>query len=350
VTPGLAAYLSGPEAAGLLLLDGSGGVTLADGRAEDLLGRSAAQIGADWPELRRRLEAEAGDGGLWRRPSARVAAEVPVDGGSRRLVFDIARVAGSGGSGYLVRLRLEAEAEAIAQDLRLASQMHTLSRLYRSIAHDLRGPLNTMVVNLELLTDSVAPGATGDQLEDRRRRYVRVMKDETMRMVRYVKAFLAGVAPPVYGERDVDLAAELTEAAEFAGAQARRQGVDLDVELPADELQVRGSADDLRQVVLALLTNALEAQPDGGWVGLGGERENGAVRVWVEDEGPGIPPGVEGHLFEPGFSTRPDARGMGLAVARAIARRHGGDLRLDEAPGDGSRFVLELPAARSEEG
>jgi signal transduction histidine kinase len=113
---------------------------------------------------------------------------------------------------------------------------------------------------------------------------------------------------------------------------------------------VRGSADDLRQAILALLTNALEAQPEGGWVVVGGERQGDRVRVWVDDGGPGLAREVAERVFEPGFTTRPPARGMGLSVARATARRHGGDLRLEEPPDeDGSRFVLELPAGRGEE-
>ncbi|HEX2164813.1 MAG TPA: HAMP domain-containing sensor histidine kinase, partial [Thermoanaerobaculia bacterium] len=268
-------------------------------------------------------------------------------GEARRVEVRVRRV---DGQGHLLLVRDGDAAENAAFDLRLASQMHTLSRLYRAMAHDLRGPLNTMVVNLELLADAVSPGATAPHAE-RLPRYVRVMKDETHRLTRYLNAFLAGVAPPVYPERDVDLAREVPEAVEMVAATARRQEVDLDLELPDGELRVHGSAEDLRQALLALLAHAVDGLPDGGAVIVGGKREHGTVRLWIEN---GEDEGFDSEaarraLDDTGARQRPEQGALGLAVARATARRLGGDLEVVETPDDGFRFELVLPAARTEE-
>jgi signal transduction histidine kinase len=344
VTTGWAEHLAPADEPGVVLVDETGAVALCDPRAEAVLGRDRSALRADWPALKRRLEAAGGDD-LWRRDDSALSAELPVGDDARRVDVRVRRV---DGGGHLLLLRDGGAAESAAYDQRLASQMHTLSRLYRAMAHDLRGPLNTMVVNLELLADAVSPGATGPQVE-RLPRYVRVMRDETHRLTRYLNAFLAGVAPPVYAERDVDLAREVPDVVEFVGAQARRQDVALDVDLPDGELRVHGSAEDLRQALLALLTHVLEQVPKGATLVIGGEREDERVRLWIEGED-NVDLTASRHELE-GGGRRPGAAngGVRLAVARATARRVGGDLRLVETPDEGFRFELEMPAARSEE-
>jgi signal transduction histidine kinase len=344
VTTGWAEHLAPADEPGVVLVDASGALTLSDPRAEAVLGRDGDALRSDWPALKRRLEAAAGDD-LWRRADTALSAELPVGADARRIEVHVRRV---NGGGHLLLLRDGGAAEAAAFDQRLASQMHTLSRLYRAMAHDLRGPLNTMVVNLELLSDAVSPSASGPQVE-RLPRYVRVMREETYRLTRYLNAFLAGVAPPVYAERDVDLAREVPDVVEFVAAQARRQEVELDVDLPDGELRVHGSAEDLRQALLALLTHVVEQVPKGATVVIGGERDGARVRLWIEGEEV-LDLAASRRALEAGGRRSAAPIGMvGLVVAQATARRGGGDLRLIETPDEGFRFELDLPAARSEE-
>lgn len=343
MTTGWAEHLAPADEPGVVFLDESGAVVLSDPRAEGVFARDAARLRDDWPALRRRLDAAAGDD-LWRREAGAVTTELPVGGGARRIDVRVRRLAGRG---HLLLVRDAAAAEAAAFDRRLAGQMHTLSRLYRAMAHDLRGPLNTMVVNLELLADAVSPGATGPQVE-RLPRYVRVMKDETYRLTRYLNAFLSGVAPPVYDERDVDLVREAADVAEFVGAQARRREVEIDVDLPDGPLRVRGSAEDLRQALLALLTHALDQVPQGDSLVVDGERDGDRVRLWVESE-EGFDVETARRALEDGAAGGTGGAALGLAVARATARRLGGELRFVEGSDEGPRFELELPAAPTEE-
>lgn len=343
MTTGWAEHLTPADEAGVVLIDESGAVALCDPRAEAVLGRDSDTLRSEWPALKRRLEATAGDD-LWRRGDSVLSTELPVGADARRIDVRVRRV---DGCGHLLLVRDAGAAESAAFDQRLASQMHTLSRLYRAMAHDLRGPLNTMVVNLELLSDAVSPGASAPQVE-RLPRYVRVMRDETQRLTRYLNAFLSGVAPPVYAERDVDLAREVPDVVEFVSAQARRQEVEIDVDLDG-ELRVHGSAEDLRQALLALLTHVLEQVPKGSTVVIGGEREDDRVRLWIESEDGLDPETTRRALDGDGDRTGSPAGGVRLAVARATARRVGGELRLVETPDEGFHVELELPAARTEE-
>lgn len=335
---------------GLLLIGEDGELDLASDQAAALLGLDEGEQHAQWRQLRDRI-ADASGIDVWRseRP-AEAELAVDVDGEGRRLTFDILPVDEDDCHGHIVLVRDAGEAKAVERDRRMASQMRSLSRLYRSMAHDLRAPLNAMVVNLELLQDAVAPGASGENLDERRRRYARVLKEEMERLNRYLQAFLTQTAPESEGDRRLDLRQQLADLVQFVEPQAKKQKVELDPELPDRQAWVYGSADQLRQAVLSLVVNALEVQPDGGWIGIGLEEADGRVRVWVEDEGPGIPPRYREQVFGMHFTTRDGGSGIGLSVARDIAERHHGTLRLTGAePGEGTRFTLDLPAAPSEE-
>ncbi len=110
-----------------------------------------------------------------------------------------------------------------------------------------------------------------------------------------------------------------------------------------------GHPDKLRQVLVNLVRNAAEAAGAGGRVEVRVAERDGAAEVAVEDSGPGIPSERRDRLFEPFFTTKPRGTGLGLAVSRAIARAHGGDLAADVAAAGGARFALRLPLRRAGE-
>ncbi len=104
-----------------------------------------------------------------------------------------------------------------------------------------------------------------------------------------------------------------------------------------------GHPEKLRQVLVNLVRNAAEAAGSGGRVSVSLTERNGTAEVAVEDSGPGIPSAHRARLFEPFFTTKAGGTGLGLAVSRAIARAHGGDLAADAGATGGARFALRLP-------
>ncbi|HEX2254830.1 MAG TPA: HAMP domain-containing sensor histidine kinase [Thermoanaerobaculia bacterium] len=329
-----------------MAVDETGTIRQVSARAAAMFG-SAEKLRRRWKGLREVLEAAAPErGAVWSSGDAEVSAEVDL-GRDGRVHAEILPAVESG-RGRLVLLRIADDAAAEDRDLRLASHGHSVTPVYRAMAHDLRGPLNAMVVNLELLSDAVAPGATGANLEERRRRYTRVIKEETERLTRHLNAFLSQVAPPVDGRRRFDLGRQVQEVAEFISPQAKKQHVEVELDLPRGEMLVEGEPDQVRQAVLALVVNALEAQPEEGWVALSLERNGATVLLTVEDGGQGVDQGLRRVLFEPRTTTKPQRSGLGLTVARSIAARHGGSLRF-AGDQDGTRFELELPAAPDQE-
>ena len=182
---------------------------------------------------------------------------------------------------------------------------------------------------------------------------LRIIDDET-RQCQAIVAGLLDLARPVRLHRgDVELGdlarevvARLDESGSSAGVTVRFRSV----------TPVHVSADDgkLRQVVLNLVGNAVEAARETGAaapdVELSWELRDGRATLQVDDRGPGVPPEARARLFEPFFTTRSSGHGLGLAIARTLARAHGGDVELvDRADGPGARATLWLPAGSAEE-
>jgi signal transduction histidine kinase len=122
-------------------------------------------------------------------------------------------------------------------------------------------------------------------------------------------------------------------------------------DLAADLPPVAGSADALHQVALNLLTNALQAMPQGGRLRCATrpDRPAGTVELRVEDTGPGVRPEDRPHLFELFFTTRPEGSGLGLPLCREIVTSHGGTIELEDTVAQGASFVVTLPAAPATE-
>lgn len=350
--------LSATLDSGLLLLDENGGLSLVNQRGLDLFGRGEDELEAAWPRLRRRIE-EQRSPEVWETAEAAVEVVLPVGGEERAFLLEIVSVDRDDCRGHLVLVRDLAEVRRAEQDLLLASQMHSISALYRSMAHDLRAPLNAMVVNLELLGDSVDPGTPQRPgTDERRQRYVRVLKEEMARLNLQLQAFLTQAAPAVDGVRRFDLVPLLHEMEVFVEPQAAKQKTELVFDLPEEAVAVEGSADQFRQAVLSLVVNALEAVERDGSVEVGLRPEPGRALLWVADDGPGVPAEIAERIFDLHVSTKPDGSGIGLHVARTVVERHGGRLRLapaetdgGDAPLPGARFEISLPirAARAAE-
>jgi two-component system sensor histidine kinase HydH len=126
-------------------------------------------------------------------------------------------------------------------------------------------------------------------------------------------------------------------------ARAERQRVALHLDADGD-LSLTVDPEQLRQVVLNLTLNALDAMPRGGTLRLGVRgAPGGRARIDVEDSGPGIPPAALSRLFEPFFSTKDTGLGLGLVISRRIVEDHGGTLAAANRPEGGARFTIDLP-------
>lgn len=332
---------------GVVLRNVDGSLRMVNQRAAELLERDEERFEAEWPEFAAALEAQAGPE-VWSEEGA-FEVMLPTGAEERRFRVEVLPVEDEECLGQLLVLRDQRQLTAAEQDIWLASQMRSLSRLYRSMAHDLRAPLNSMVIHLELLSDAVASVAGASANGGRTSRYVRVLKEEMERLNRLLLSFLTQSAPASESVRVYDLAALAADVATFVEPQAAKQETEVAVEAGGDDgpVEAWGNADHVRQALLSLVVNALEAVAGrpAGRIEIGVGRDGDDVFVAVADNGPGVDEEFGERIFEMHFTSKETGSGIGLAVARAIAERQGGSLTAGRGPGGGARFVLTLPAA-----
>lgn len=209
-----------------------------------------------------------------------------------------------------------------------------IGRLAAGVAHEINNPLGVILGYTRLLRKK-AEGSVAEELS--------IIEEETLRCQEIVEGLLDLSRPMNAPMQHVDLR-ELCDDVVFRLSDSRQlEGVEVNVDGHAT---VRGHAQKLRQVVFNLIKNAVEAAGRGGRVQIRVGTGHGNVEVAVADSGPGIKEGARSRLFEPFFTTKPAGTGLGLAVSRAIARAHGGDIVADGAPLGGALFTLHLPARR----
>lgn len=333
---------------GVLLLGPARQIEFANARAAEVLGwADPAELERRWPEVRPLLEpalARAGE------RAASVRADIEVEGGSgpRRVRCQVYRMAEGGSDAFLLLLRDRTMLDALETDLLLASQLRGLTRIYRAITHDLRAPLNSMVMNLELLQHSLATAPRPAAAEDGGAlQYVGVLREEIERLNRSLEALLAETAPVGAASQEFDVRDVLADLERLLRPQARLQGVTLSAELPAAPVRIAGQRDRLKQAVLNVVINALEAMPGGGTLALRLETRDGRADLAVSDSGPGIPEALRSHIFDMHFTTKTSGTGIGLYVARSIVEAHGGEIGVESRAGQGSEFHLRLPLVAS---
>lgn len=223
--------------------------------------------------------------------------------------------------------------------LRQAAHMRALSGLFHGLVHDLKSPINALVVNLELLKASVSE--TPDL--ERQRRYVQILHDELMRLNRSVERLLPAAAPASDERGRFDLKDLVEEVAPLLSTTARHQNVKLEIHAPEERFPLEGHRDRLKQAFLALTINALEAMPQGGRMDVSLERRQGEAVLAISDSGPGVAENVRDRMYDLYSTTKERHEGIGLYVARSVVESTNGSIEHAPLPEGGSRFTLTLP-------
>ncbi len=242
----------------------------------------------------------------------------------------------------LVRRQIEtlgALRERLAQSEKLAA----LGQLAASIAHEVRNPLGVIRSAAQSIDEGLADRASADE-----RDACRFITAEIDRLNTVITSLLAFARPLVVDTRPTPVAELVTRALQLAERDLERKRIR--VQRSDRSETVRADPDLATQMLVDLLANACDASPEGGAISVATRSRDGLVEIDVADEGPGVPDDVRERIFEPFFSTRAEGTGLGLAVARQIARAHGGDVRVaTSAARSGARFVLTLQRSTANE-
>ncbi|MFP5305520.1 MAG: ATP-binding protein, partial [Gammaproteobacteria bacterium] len=228
--------------------------------------------------------------------------------------------AGPGEIGELNRsfARMVEALQSSQQTLVQASRLAALGEVTALMAHEVRTPLGILKSSVQMLRAEPALGTESAEL-------LRIIESETERLNRLVGTLLdaARTRPPQVAP--VDMHALIAHAASLLAAQLRDRGVALTLRCEARHHILDCDAEQITQVLLNLIMNALQVLPRGGRIEIGTREERERLVVEVADDGPGIPPEDRGRVFEPFVFGREGGTGLGLAVVRRILRQHGGD-------------------------
>jgi signal transduction histidine kinase len=239
------------------------------------------------------------------------------------------------------RLRRETRSLLEAErQLRRAEMLAALGELSAGLAHEVRNPLAAIRGAADVLAAGVPKGSRDEE-------FARLLLSEVRRLDRVVSDFLLFARPGKPGEEFADPALCAKATFTLLRPQAEKAGVDLRLHGGGIDRLVRCPPESLRQVLLNLCLNALQAigeRPGAVTVRIT-EPERGRVRIVVDDTGPGVPADQREAIFRPFHTTRERGTGLGLSVVAKVAAGCGGAVAVGEAEGGGARFTVDLPAA-----
>ncbi|PLX78949.1 MAG: sensor histidine kinase [Desulfuromonas sp.] len=226
----------------------------------------------------------------------------------------------------------------IAEQLRRADRLTVLGELSAGMAHEIRNPLGSIRGTAEILRDGVPQ-------DDPKAEFAEILLKEVDRLNRVVQEFLDFARP---GQADMfkrtEICALLHESVQLIGNQARKGRVD--ITLRCDTLPAfMGDAEKIKQALLNLLLNALQAMPDGGALRIEADSGEKELRVRISDSGCGIPAEAREKIFNPFYTTRAAGTGLGLAITHRIIQSHGGRLEVESSVGVGTTFTMLVPLA-----
>lgn len=235
--------------------------------------------------------------------------------------------------------------QAAQQELLEAERMATVGRLSLKVAHEVRNPIAAIELNAELLQD-IVQARPGGELDEARGLLIAI-RDQVNALDAITEEYLAFARFPRPHFDEESINQLLEELADFVRPVATRQGLTLDVQTDPAVPPMEIDRTLLRQAILNLVKNGLEALSRGGALTLTSRWRADAAEIEVSDTGPGIDPAVAERLFEPFFTTKPQGTGLGLSIARQIVDEHGGQLTWTNRPGGGTTFTIRLPVKRA---
>lgn len=223
-----------------------------------------------------------------------------------------------------------------------AEALSAMARLALNLAHEIRNPLNAAVLQLHLLVRQVDKLPVDDESRAALNHRAAIVGDEISRLNRLLTEFLELARPREAVRELVHLSKLVDDVLDLEQGSASARGVVIERDL-TNECVLLGDPEKLKQVVLNLVVNAIEAMKQGGVLRVGVLCEGGQLRLSVEDTGAGIEPSTLAQVFDPFFTTKEAGTGLGLSIVRKIVEHHGGEVRIESEPGVGTRATVLLP-------
>ena len=235
--------------------------------------------------------------------------------------------------------------EAVEENDRLRARYHEIAELAGGLAHEIRNPLSTMSLNLDLLAEEFQHPE--DQRQRRVLQKIERLRKESQRLQDILENFLRFARVQELRREPTDLNQIVEDLRDFFEPQAMSQGIVIRTQYEADLPRMTLDSDLFRQALLNLFINARQAMPDGGELLLRTRSEGPWNCLEITDTGIGMSEEVRERVFDAFYSTRSGGSGLGLPTTRKIVEAHRGTIEVRSEPGKGSQFLIRLPNLRT---
>jgi PAS domain S-box-containing protein len=330
----------------LLLINREGRVILASPDAEEILGIKDADLtglpidetlGRDHP-LVVTVERAFSE----RRSIARATLHVPGTPRPRQLLASVQYIEDAGEPvGALVSMRDYESFQKFESQWDLSKRLADLGRITSGIAHEVKNPLNAMVIHLEILRSKLESGNADPKPQ------LEILDSEIKRLDRVVQTFLNFTWPVEVHLQPIDVNMTVNQVIALASTEAQERGVSINKQIEPGQLMIKGDTDLLKQTLLNIIINGCQAMPEGGPLKVTTSRgPDDTVRIMIVDRGVGIAKEDQERIFNLYYTTKKGGTGIGLAQAFRAVQLHGGEIRFDSQVGVGTAFEIILPATR----
>jgi PAS domain S-box-containing protein len=243
--------------------------------------------------------------------------------------------------GALLIMRDAESVRRIEDEIEMSRRLSASGRITRGVAHEVKNPINAIVLHLQLLQGKL------HEVDPDTRRHMDIIGSEIHRLDRVVQILVDFTRPRDLHLEETDLRRLLEDGAALAGPDAGRHGVTVTCQLPSKPLMVKVDTDFIKQAILNVVLNGVQAMPNGGKLTVSARREDDMVVTEIRDQGNGIPADAQDKIFELYFTTKKEGTGIGLAQTYQILQWHYGSVDFESVEGKGTTFRLRLPLVQS---
>jgi signal transduction histidine kinase len=239
--------------------------------------------------------------------------------------------------GALLTLRDAESVRRIQDEIEISRQMSASGRTTRGVAHEVKNPINAIVLHLQLLQTKLK------QIDPDTRRHMDIIGNEIHRLDRVVQILVDFTRPRDLHLEEIDMRRLLEDVIMLATPDTEQHGVTVKRKLGTELLGVRVDVDVMKQAILNVIINGMQAMLQGGTLTISARRDEDSVITEIRDQGVGIPHELQEKIFELYFSTRKGGSGIGLAQTYQALQWHYGSIDFETVEGQGTTFRLRLP-------
>lgn len=243
--------------------------------------------------------------------------------------------------GALLIMRDAESVRRIGDEIETSRRLSASGRVTGGVAHEVKNPINAIVLHLQLLQNKLS------QLDPDTRRHMDIIGSEIHRLDRVVQTLVDFMRARELHMVEVDYRRLLDDVALLATPDAEQHGVTIERARWPEPLPVKADLDFMKQALLNVVVNGIQAMPDGGLLTISARRNEDVVITEIRDQGGGIPQEVQNKIFELYFTTKKDGNGIGLAQTYQILDWHYGSVEFESTEGEGTTFRFRLPLALS---